>query len=158
MESNNQEDIRLIYLAFHNIVKARGNFLHQDTPGLTASNANMGDAVEKLCSALEDWCSSQNIECAIRKNQKSIQDLMEGKTIEPSESNALKETFDASRSSRKDKASVLAGWIAIQPGEQFEPKQAKDASKEIANAVFGLSANMKKVFVELEEDQKNIFE
>lgn len=154
MESNNQEDIRLIYLAFHNIVKARGNFLHQDTPGLTASNANMGDAVEKLCSALEDWCSSQNIECAIRKNQKSIQDLMEGKTIEPSESNALKETFDASRSSRKDKASVLAGWIAIQPGEQFEPKQAKDASKEIANAVFGLSANMKKVFVELEEDQK----
>ena len=154
MESTNQEDIRLIYLAFHNIVKARGNFLHQDTPGLTASNANMGDAVEKLCSALDDWCSSQNIECAIRKNQKSIQDLMEGKTIEPSESNALKETFDASRSSRKDKASVLAGWIAIQPSEQLEPKQAKDASKEIANAVFGLSANMKKVFVELEEDQK----
>lgn len=154
IESNNQEDIRLIYLAFHNIVKARGNFLHQDTPGLTASNANMGDAVEKLCSALEDWCSSQNIECAIRNNQKAIQDLMEGKTIEPSENNALKERFDASRASRKDKAAVLAEWIAIQPGEQFEPKQAKDASKEIANAVFGLSTNMKKIFVELEEDQK----
>ena len=30
MESDEQADIRLIYLALHNIVKYRGNFLHED--------------------------------------------------------------------------------------------------------------------------------
>lgn len=154
MEMDSQADIRLIYLAFHNIVKARGNFLYQDTPGLTAQNANMGDAVEKLCIALEDWCALQNLECGIRKNQKDIQDLMEGKVVEASDSNALKESFDPAKAARKDKASVLAGMVAIEPGEQFDAKQAKDASKEIANAIFALSANMKKIFIDLEEDQK----
>lgn len=154
MESEEQADIRLIYLAFHNIVKARGNFLHQDTPGLTAANANMGDAVEKLCTALEDWCTLRNLECNIRKNQKNIQNLLEGKTVEASAENALKESFDSSRASRKDKATILSTWIAIQPGEYLDAKQAKDASKEIANILFGLQGNMKKIFIEFEEDQK----
>lgn len=154
MESEEQADIRLIYLAFHNIVKARGNFLHQDTPGLTAANANMGDAVEKLCVALEDWCTLRNLECNIRKNQKNIQNLLEGKTVEVSAENALKESFDSSRASRKDKATILSTWIAIQPGEYLDTKQAKDASKEIANILFGLQGNMKKIFIEFEEDQK----
>ena len=153
MESEEQADIRLIYLAFHNIVKARGNFLHQDTPGLTAANANMGDAVEKLCVALEDWCTLRNLECNIRKNQKNIQNLLEGKTVEASAENALKESFDSSRASRKDKATILSTWIAIQPGEYLDTKQAKDASKEIANILFGLQGNMKKIFIEFEEDQ-----
>ena len=154
VESGDQADIRLIYLAFHNIVKARGNFLHQDTPGLTASNANMGDAVEKLCVALEDWCTLRNLQCDIRKNQKDIQDLLEGKVIEPSVNNALKEPFDSSKASRKDKAAILGGWIAVQPGEYLDTKQSKDASKEIASTVFGLQGNMKKIFTEFEEDQK----
>lgn len=157
MEQSEKADIRLIYLAFHNIVKARGNFLYQDTPGLRASNANMGSAVEKLCLALEDWCDLQNLECGIRTNQKDIQALLEGEIIEPTSDNKLKEAFNAGRSSRKDKAAVLAGWIGLKPGEAsetFDAKQAKDASKEIANLAFGLQGNMKKIFIEFEEDHK----
>ena len=114
----------------------------------------MGDAVEKLCTALEDWCTLRNLECNIRKNQKNIQNLLEGKTVEASAENALKESFDSSRASRKDKATILSTWIAIQPGEYLDAKQAKDASKEIANILFGLQGNMKKIFIEFEEDQK----
>lgn len=157
MEQSGKADIRLIYLAFHNIVKARGNFLYQDTPGLRASNANMGSAIEKLCLALEEWCDLQNLECGIRANQRDIQALLESESIEPTSENKLKEVFNAGRSSRKDKAAVLAGWIGLKPGglsETFDAKQAKDVSKEIANLVFGLQGNMKKIFIEFEEDHK----
>ena len=53
-----------MYLALHNIVKHRGNFLHQDNPSLSARNANVGDAVEALCLALDEWCGAHDVECA----------------------------------------------------------------------------------------------
>ena len=63
-EADEKADIRLIYLAFHNIVKHRGNFLHEDNPALSARNANMKEAVKRLREALEDWCEEHDIECA----------------------------------------------------------------------------------------------
>lgn len=64
IKSDEKADIRLVYLALHNIVKHRGNFLHQDNPALSAKNANMGDAVDELCRALEEWCEAHDIDCA----------------------------------------------------------------------------------------------
>ncbi|HIT45405.1 MAG TPA: type II CRISPR RNA-guided endonuclease Cas9 [Candidatus Aphodovivens excrementavium] len=154
IESDERADIRLIYLAFHNIVKTRGNFLHQDNKNLSASNANMADAVDKLCSALEDWCAFGELECGVRQNQNDIRAILENNAVSPSTTNGLKEPFDPSRASRKDKAAAIAGMLTIEPSETLDAKQVKDASKEIASALFGLQANMKKVFVELEEDQK----
>ena len=117
----------------------------------------MGSAVEKLCLALEDWSEAQGLDCEIRTNQKYIQTLLEGGVVEPSPDNKLKEVFDASRSSRKDKAGVLSGLIGLKTGEScelFDAKQTKDVAKEIANLVFGLQGNMKKIFIEFEEDHK----
>lgn len=54
-KSDDKSDIRLIYLALHNIVKARGNFLYQDNPKLSAKNANMREAVENLKNCLTDY-------------------------------------------------------------------------------------------------------
>lgn len=55
IKSNEKADIRLIYLALHNIVKARGNFLYQDNPNLSARNANMSEAVANLKVCLVDY-------------------------------------------------------------------------------------------------------
>ena len=57
-------DIRLIYLAFHNIVKHRGNFLYQENKKLSSKNANMKESIERLCEALIEWCQLYEIECS----------------------------------------------------------------------------------------------
>ena len=61
METDEKADIRLIYLAFHNIVKTRGNFLYQDNPKLSAKNASMNASLQRLCLALEDWCIQHDV-------------------------------------------------------------------------------------------------
>ena len=53
--STEKADIRLIYLALHNIVKYRGNFLREDETGVTATNANASSAVSSLTNALLDY-------------------------------------------------------------------------------------------------------
>lgn len=64
MTTDEQADIRLIYLALHNIVKHRGNFLHQDNPSLSAKNANMAESVEKFCYAFQEWCDIHEVSCS----------------------------------------------------------------------------------------------
>ncbi len=53
-ESNEKEDIRLVYLALHNIVKYRGNFLHEGEK-LTAANADATAAGSLLAEALGSY-------------------------------------------------------------------------------------------------------
>lgn len=63
MESDEKADIRLIYLAFHNIVKVRGNFLHQDNPNLSAKNANMKASIDRLSEVLRAWYDEREVAC-----------------------------------------------------------------------------------------------
>lgn len=65
-ETPEKADLRLIYLAFHNIVKHRGNFLHQDNAKLSAKNSSMADAIGRFCEALELWCEKNDVECACK--------------------------------------------------------------------------------------------
>ena len=62
IESTQKEDIRLVYLALHNIVKHRGNFLYQDNPSLSAKNASVVDAVMELGEALGAWCEANEVD------------------------------------------------------------------------------------------------
>ena len=56
MESEVPEDLRLVYLALHHIVKYRGNFLYEDQGGtLSASNADATAAAEELAQAFSDY-------------------------------------------------------------------------------------------------------
>ena len=64
MTTEKKADLRQVYLALHNIVKHRGNFLHQDNPNLSATAANMEESVERLCLELEDRCAALDIPCA----------------------------------------------------------------------------------------------
>ena len=53
-----KQDIRLVYLALHNIMKHRGNFLREDNKNLSASNANPYDSVQRLHEALAAFSES----------------------------------------------------------------------------------------------------
>lgn len=76
METDEKVDIRLVYLAFHNIVKVRGNFLHQDNPSLSARNANMKASIDRLSEALRSWYDEQEVACefAPRDIRKALED------------------------------------------------------------------------------------
>lgn len=83
MTTEKKADLREIYLALHNIVKHRGNFLHQDNPSLSASAANMEDSVEQLCLALEDRCITLDIPCSC--DAASIQRVLEDSSLSRAE-------------------------------------------------------------------------
>lgn len=120
MEADEKADVRLIYLAFHNIVKARGNFLHQDNANLSAKNANMGESVDRLCEAIRIWCSDREIDCDPKPRK--IQQVLED---------------SASRRAQKlDDMLPLFGF----------DKEGKPRAKGIAGAVLGYKADFAKVF------------
>lgn len=55
-ETGERADIRLVYLALHNIVKYRGNFLYEDAgSSLKASNADATVAANELVDAISDY-------------------------------------------------------------------------------------------------------
>lgn len=83
MESAEKADIRLVYLAFHNIVKHRGNFLYQDNPKLSARNANVEGAVEGLHQTLREWCETHDIECDF--NEAELGSALSDASLRPAE-------------------------------------------------------------------------
>ena len=54
METDEKADLRLVYLAMHNIVKHRGNFLRQEEKNLKSSNADPSKATAAFFSALRE--------------------------------------------------------------------------------------------------------
>lgn len=152
IQTNEKEDIRLIYLALHNIVKCRGNFLYQDNTGLSAKNVNMTQALNELYGVLEEWCPTQGIEFQVSPEaREAIPQLFEGSDIAPNARLGLEEVYQTSRKSRTDKAKALAGWLEFAFEDDASKKKAKDFSGALAKLLFGLKVDMKKIFLELEE-------
>ncbi len=128
METDEKADIRLVYLAFHNIVKTRGNFLHQDNPNLSAKNANMKESVDRLCEALETWCGEREEDC----------DPKNGKIRQVLENAALH------RSEKREQITPLFGLGT----------EGKQRAKDIAGAILGYQVDFGKVFEIEGESQK----
>lgn len=139
MESTEKADIRLIYLAFHNIVKHRGNFLQQEKKDLSAKNAGVEYAVEGFCEALQDWCESHDVVCCVLENADAIV-------------SALQDT-DAARTSLKERVIPLLGIAA---NEALDSKRAKTLAASIASALVGLSSEMANVFFVFEEEPEGL--
>ena len=57
MTTQDKADIRIVYLALHHIMKARGHFLNDD-PNLSAQNADSTQAVEELRQALQKYAQA----------------------------------------------------------------------------------------------------
>ena len=83
LDADEKADIRLIYLAFHSIVKHRGNFLFQDKPSLKAADANMLDSVTRFAEAFAAWCDEQGIVCAVEHGE--LVRILENRTAKPSD-------------------------------------------------------------------------
>lgn len=118
--SAEKEDIRLIFLAFHNIVKYRGNFLYQDNPSLSARNSNPSKAVENLCEVLADWCDERGMLCNI-------------------DVDAFSQALGDGGLSRRGKQEAIQRSICISSAE--EAKGSKILSKAISNASVGYKVN-----------------
>lgn len=129
-ETDEKADIRLIYLALHNIVKHRGNFLRQGET-LSAKDANTEKAIEKLCEALVQYCEEVGLQTGIGKNQMQIRQVLEEKHL--------------ARSARKDELKKLFAISKTVDNESLlDPNKMAAA---IANAVVGLKAEMKNIFL-----------
>lgn len=128
-ESDEKADLRLVYLALHNIVKHRGNFLYQDNPALSASDASVDEAVWQLVDALTEWCQNRE--------------------IEPScDAKRIIEVFGDESLRRADKRDQLKGLLGL-PADL-----SKTMGKELATAVLGYTANFSKIFLISDAEHK----
>lgn len=135
METDEKADIRLVYLALHNIVKHRGNFLQQDNKSLSSSNANVNGAVEQFCYELQAFCDELDIPTAVADHAGEIAEVL---------SNTR-----ASRSHLKDELMRLLG---IQPCDLLaKPSDAKAMATALASSLVGLSSDLSKIFYISEE-------
>lgn len=128
MDTDEQVDLRLVYLAIHNIVKHRGNFLRQGEK-LTAKTAKTSDALKNLNGALKAWCESREYEFA--------------KLDEPSVAKVLADE----RSSRSQKAKDIQALVKVDTADAAANKRL---AKALSNAVVGLQCEFKDVFGDFE--------
>lgn len=143
METDERADIRLIYLAFHNIVKHRGNFLREDNKNLSSRNANPAQAVKHLRLALNDWCSERGYGCVWKseENNDAIDDAV------------LKVLID-SKKGRSDQVKEIAKLTGVDCGDA---KQSRQCNEAIARAIVGLKAEMKNIFGDFPAERTRIY-
>lgn len=144
METDEKADIRLIYLAFHNIVKHRGNFLQQDQENLSSENASVRDSAERLCLVFQEFCDEMGVCTEAMANKGEITSVLGDSR--------------ASRSQLKDSLVKLFAVQVPDDGDdvQLDRKQAQNMAKALAAALVGLKAKMGDIFFVVEEPPQGI--
>lgn len=136
MQQTNQVDIRLIYLAFHNIVKTRGNFLYQDMgTALTAKNADISKSIDEFAAAFEDWQGSLDEESPLK-----------GAVVD---ADVLEAALNDTQTRRAEKEEVAAKAFSTDSSDK------KKMGKAFADAFIGYKANLTYIF-DIKEDNKDI--
>ena len=126
METDEKADLRLVYLAMHNIVKHRGNFLREDERSLRSKDANPTKASKAFFAALKEWCLAHDYDEPTDKSAQLTKILLnEGKL------------------NRSSLAQEIVPLVVISGAENLDPKRA---SKSFANAMLGLAAEFKDIF------------
>ncbi|MEG0547009.1 MAG: type II CRISPR RNA-guided endonuclease Cas9 [Oscillospiraceae bacterium] len=127
IDTTQKEDIRLIYLALHHIVKYRGNFLYEDTPNISAKNSQIEPAINNLLISLKELYDIEDIENISKEVSKILSDI---KIRNSQKSIIIRDCFNE--------------FIA-----------EKDVSTNIAKAMVGNVADFNKIFqLETEENLK----
>ena len=127
METDEKADLRLVYLAIHNIVKHRGNFLRQEEKSLKSKDANLTAAAEAFYAAFKDWCVSRGMEDVPADKSSQLAKLLVNEE-------------ELNRSSLVQQIQPL---VTIPAPDELDPKRA---SKALANAMVGLAAEFRDVF------------
>ena len=138
METDEKADIRLIYLAAHNIVKHRGNFLRQDQKSLSAKTAKPDDALKEFFKALTAWCEEHDAYF------KDVPDKDIAKIVE---------VFEAETSASKKKEDI-AKLFSVQLEDAAASKKFNAA---LAGAMVGLKTEFKNVYGELAAEKTSIY-
>ena len=137
IETDEKADIRLIYLAAHNIVKHRGNFLRQDQTNLTAKSARPTDALEAFHDALVGWCDELGYACG------------------PNKSAVILGILEDDHMANSDKKKQIAGLIGVAMDDMAA--ESKKCNEALAAGMVGLKAEFKNVFGEISAEQTSIY-
>ncbi|MCK6139779.1 type II CRISPR RNA-guided endonuclease Cas9 [Slackia exigua] len=127
VSTDEKADIRLIYLAFHNIVKARGNFLHESSK-LSAKTANTKEALERFCVALKEWCDEKDIVVS-GANPTSLKAILEDVSMRPgAKIDALKKMLDFEKEYKKASDTIAKAFVGHKA--EFAPLFMLESSTE----------------------------
>lgn len=140
MESDEQADIRLIYLALHNIVKYRGNFLHEDEgSSLKASNANAESSVRMLVAALDEYVD-------VLRAALDSDDIDFSFAVDVERVSSVLDNANLPRAQRAQD---------IQDALGANGKDAKNTAKAIARACVGYKVDFSNIFAGVEKGSFN---
>lgn len=130
METDEKADLRLVYLAIHNIVKHRGNFLRQDETNLKSRDANLSKAAKDFYETFSEWCISRGMEAPVDKSVQLVKVLAnEGQLNRSSLAKEIQPLVEVDISSNED--------LGL---------DSKKAARALANAMLGLAAEFKDIF------------
>lgn len=142
-ESEEQADLRLVYLAMHNIVKYRGNFLYEDTgSSLKASNANARSAAKELVTAIEEYLTEVKTGLLTTEDRPSLH--LDSKTFE--------EHLDEATHKRS------ADRVALLDSLRPEGKETRAWANVLCGAIFGCKVEFANLFEGLEKGEKTSFD
>lgn len=126
MQSNEKQDIRLVYLALHHILKYRGNFLYEGQENISAQNSQMDIAISAMLEALEDIIEDYKADAAVI--------------------NEIVDILNNERSKKADKKKDIIKALAFD-------KEDKQKATHVANAIIGYKADFTLIF-SLESEEK----
>ncbi|WP_256386416.1 type II CRISPR RNA-guided endonuclease Cas9 [Olsenella sp. Marseille-P4559] len=132
MKTDEKADLRLVYLAIHNIVKHRGNFLRQDEKNLKSKDANPSKAAQEFYAALTEWCAARGLEEPADKSKQLAKLLLN------------EEGLNRSTLSKEIQPLVALSTSSVNDSD-IDPKKASTA---LASAMPGLTVEFTNVFGE----------
>lgn len=134
MKTEEQADIRLIYLALHNIVKCRGNFLREGQD-LSAENADPSASIAAFSRALAFWCEGAGGESGFC-DEEAVVDILVADGL-----------------SNTDRRDSIASLLKVSFGDTAADKKL---NKALASAMVGLKTEFKDVFPDLRADTTKV--
>lgn len=127
MKANQKMDLRLVYLALHNIVKYRGNFLYQEYAHLSAKDAGLSKQCSNFFTSIEHFEDERRISFAYN-NADIIQFL------------------DNLKPTRTQNCDEWQNLFVCEASDDIPEKQAKVITKCIGLAIFGYKADFSALF------------
>ena len=109
MGCDEKADLRLVYLALHNIVKYRGNFLHEEEgAALKASNANAAQSAWELADAVVEYFTEVLGENDPAIDSKAIERALDTRGVRRGErEQAIRDACGSSDKSVRDKMRIV---------------------------------------------------
>lgn len=127
MKANQKMDLRLVYLALHNIVKSRGNFLYQEYAHLSAKDAGLSKQCSNFFTSIEHFEDERHI--SFSYNTEDIIQLLDN----------LKPT----RAQNREEWQKL---FVCDTSDDITKIQANAITKCIALAIFGYQSDFSALF------------